>query len=192
MTPAERKALLFLGGLTLAGALARGVRAWRQSEPVPAASVRALEAQLEAVDSARRVDSARKQTRKQSSRVSRRASRAEKSRSGPAPGAPAAPLRVDLDVATAAQIESLPGIGPALAQRMVAYRDSCGPFGTLARVDRVPGIGPAMLGRIAPWVTFSLPPRPGIAVPGDPGDRRRTNPQRAPHGRTRRLQRAHW
>ena len=118
--------------------------------------------------------------------------RSKVARDTPADRVRDAPLRVDLDAATAAQIESLPGIGPALARRIVAYRDSCGQFGALERVDRVPGIGPAMLGRIAPWVTFSGPPRPDNAVPGEPGDRRRTNPQRAQHGRTSRLQRAHW
>jgi competence ComEA-like helix-hairpin-helix protein len=189
MTPAERKAILFLGALALAGALARGARAWRQV-PVSAASVQALDAQLAAVDSARQADSARKQNRKHPTRPSRRVT-AREAGAATTPRAAAPPLRVDLDVATAAQIESLPGIGPALAQRLVAYRDSCGPYGEIARVDRVPGIGPAMLAKLAPWVTFSLPPRPDNAVPGDPGDRRRTNPQRAQNGRTRRLQRAH-
>jgi len=66
----------------------------------------------------------------------------------------AAPL-LDLDVADAGQIERLPRIGPALARRIVASRDSIGSFGSLAGLGRVKGVGPAILGRLAPLVTFS-------------------------------------
>jgi competence ComEA-like helix-hairpin-helix protein len=68
-------------------------------------------------------------------------------------GAPAAPI--DLDVASAAEIERLPGVGPALAARIVASRDSVGPFGGLAALGRVKGVGPATLERLARLVTFS-------------------------------------
>jgi competence protein ComEA len=62
---------------------------------------------------------------------------------------------VDLDLATAAQLEALPRIGPALAARVVAARDSGGPFGSLEALGRVRGIGPAMLRQLGPLVTFS-------------------------------------
>ena len=62
---------------------------------------------------------------------------------------------IDLDVATATEIERLPGLGPALARRIVASRDSLGPFGILSAVARVRGVGPATLQRLAPLVTFS-------------------------------------
>jgi competence ComEA-like helix-hairpin-helix protein len=62
---------------------------------------------------------------------------------------------VDLDIASAEEIERLPGIGPALARRIVASRDSLGPFGALPGLARVKGIGPATLGRLARLVTFS-------------------------------------
>jgi competence protein ComEA len=61
---------------------------------------------------------------------------------------------VDLDLANAHDIEMLPRIGPALAQRIVANRDSLGPFGSLAALKRVKGVGPALLERLAPLVTF--------------------------------------
>lgn len=74
----------------------------------------------------------------------------------PAPGSrkalPAMP--VDLDLASVREIETLPRIGPALAQRIVANRDSFGPFGSLAGLKRVKGMGPASLDRFAPLVTF--------------------------------------
>lgn len=49
--------------------------------------------------------------------------------------------RVSLNHATTADLEGLPGIGPALAARIVAGR----PFRSLADLDRVRGIGPAKL-----------------------------------------------
>ena len=62
---------------------------------------------------------------------------------------------IDLDVATAKEIESLPAIGPALAGRIVANRDSFGPFGSLDVLGRVKGLGPATRRRLSPRVTFS-------------------------------------
>ena len=62
---------------------------------------------------------------------------------------------VDLDVADAGQIARLPRVGPALARRIVANRDSLGAFGVLSALGRVKGIGPATLQRLAPLVTFS-------------------------------------
>jgi hypothetical protein len=62
---------------------------------------------------------------------------------------------VDLDVADTAQIGRLPWVGPALARRIVANRDSLGPFGSLKALRRVKGVGPATLDRLAGLVTFS-------------------------------------
>lgn len=74
----------------------------------------------------------------------------------PRPGSAAlASGLVDLDVAAVEEIERLPRVGPALARRIVASRDSLGPFGALPALRRVKGIGPAILGRLAPLVTFS-------------------------------------
>lgn len=74
----------------------------------------------------------------------------------PAPGAPApAKPLVDLDVADTAQIGRLPWVGPALARRIVANRDSLGPFGTLPALRRVKGVGAATMKRLAGLVTFS-------------------------------------
>ena len=62
---------------------------------------------------------------------------------------------IDLDVADARAIDALPRIGTALAARLVANRDSFGPFGSLDALRRVKGMGPATLDLIAPHVTFS-------------------------------------
>jgi competence ComEA-like helix-hairpin-helix protein len=67
----------------------------------------------------------------------------------------AAPSSASLNVnrATAVELEGLPGIGPALARRIVADREARGPFATIEALDRVPGIGPALMARLGTWVT---------------------------------------
>lgn len=85
--------------------------------------------------------------------------------------------RVDLDRASARELERLPGIGPGLAARIVADREAHGSFGGLAGFDRVPGVGPALLGRLAPHAAFSgvaadtarsAAPDPGVRLrPGE-------------------------
>jgi competence protein ComEA len=63
--------------------------------------------------------------------------------------------RIDLDRADVTEITRLPRVGPALAQRLVAWRNDHGPFGRIERVDSVPGIGPSLLAAIRPFVSFS-------------------------------------
>ena len=63
--------------------------------------------------------------------------------------------RVDLDRADVTEITRLPRIGPAFAQRIVAWREQHGPFGGLTRFDSVPGVGPKLLEALRPYVMFS-------------------------------------
>jgi competence protein ComEA len=63
-----------------------------------------------------------------------------------AEGAGAAPgIPVDLNVATMADLDALPGIGPATAQAILTYRERNGPFRTVDDLGEVQGIGPARL-----------------------------------------------
>ncbi len=57
----------------------------------------------------------------------------------------APPAPVDLNVATMAELEALPGIGPATAQAILTYRERNGPFRTVEDLGEVQGIGPARL-----------------------------------------------
>jgi competence protein ComEA len=51
--------------------------------------------------------------------------------------------KVNLNTATAAQLDKLPGVGPVLADRIVAYRDSKGGFRSVSELRQVDGIGDA-------------------------------------------------
>jgi competence protein ComEA len=60
-----------------------------------------------------------------------------------APGAPAAP--VQLSTATLEQLDTLPGVGPMTAQKILDYREKHGAFSSVDALDAVPGIGPKRL-----------------------------------------------
>jgi len=72
---------------------------------------------------------------------------------GAAPASSNAQGRVNLNTAGAADLQRLPGIGPALAERIIAHREAHGPFARMADVTRVSGIGPRTLERLAPEAT---------------------------------------
>ena len=152
-TPGEKKALLFLSSVILLGAGARGVSVLRSQAPVDQAARRALDAQIEAVDSVRH--------KPKSGRAKRKSKKSALHLVEPqSDEAPQVPAIIDLDIASAAEIETLRGVGPALAKRIVANRDSLGPFGSIDELERVRGIGKRLAARLAPQVTFSLLPRP--------------------------------
>ena len=61
-------------------------------------------------------------------------------------GATATPF--DINTASVSDLEQLPGVGPVLASRIAAYRDTHGPFGAIEDLLGVPGIGEAKLSAI--------------------------------------------
>jgi competence protein ComEA len=60
---------------------------------------------------------------------------------------------VNLNSATAAQLDSLPGVGPATAAAILTYRTRHGRFKSVTELLEVPGIGPAKLEALRPHVT---------------------------------------
>ena len=69
-----------------------------------------------------------------------------------ATGAGAATEPVSLSSATAEQLDTLPGVGPVTAQKIVDYRQEHGPFTSVDGLDAIPGIGPAKLADLRPLV----------------------------------------
>ncbi|TJY43608.1 hypothetical protein E5161_06265 [Cohnella pontilimi] len=61
-----------------------------------------------------------------------------------------APQALDLNAATAADLDRLPGIGPAKAKLILAYRESHHGFGSVEELLQVKGIGPKLLDKIRP------------------------------------------
>jgi competence protein ComEA len=72
----------------------------------------------------------------------------------PGSGEPAGPpAPVDVNRATAGELDVLPGVGPATATAIVTERDRNGPFLSVDDLERVPGIGPAKLDALRELVT---------------------------------------
>lgn len=185
-TPAERQALIFFAAVA---ALGVGVNAWRAArgnERVLAGSPADLAAQIARVDSAVASSPSRER-----GRAALRKRNSDKSAAKRSPGAESRPFvpppstvytqpstvsLIDLDLASAPAIESLPKIGPALAKRIVANRDSFGPFGSLDALQRVRGVGTGLAKTIKDRVTFSGVPWSGAPSAKDKGRRRRAVP----------------
>jgi competence protein ComEA len=74
------------------------------------------------------------------------------------PAAPSLAFPLNINAASAEALQSLPGIGPALAARIVADREARGPFRTPEDLLRVPGIGPKRWEQIRPLVRLAEEP----------------------------------
>ncbi|HEX6369632.1 MAG TPA: helix-hairpin-helix domain-containing protein [Longimicrobium sp.] len=137
-TPQERLALGVAALLLAGGAAARAVR----TEPVDPA----LTAPPAVEASARGL----------AAQVADSVERAERRRAPLAAGE-----RIDPNTASADELDRLPKVGPALAQRIVDWRGSHGRFRTMADLDSVPGVGPALLRDAGPHL--ALAPAPAAA-----------------------------
>ena len=73
-------------------------------------------------------------------------------------------FRVNVNTADEATLQLLPGVGPALAQRIVEERKDR-PFTSAADLERVSGIGPKLSARMKPYVAFDLPPEDSLPPP---------------------------
>lgn len=71
---------------------------------------------------------------------------------GGAAAGPSAAHPLDVNSATAVQLDALPGVGPTIAQAIVSHRERNGPFRSVTQLLDVPGIGPAKLETLRPLV----------------------------------------
>lgn len=95
--------------------------------------------------------------------VSQAASLTQRQRPGKAPSkkkeadVPRAGNTIDINRATTKELERLPGIGPQIAGRIVAYREKNGAFKRVDDIIKVKGIGPKTLERLRSHLTMSTP-----------------------------------
>jgi competence protein ComEA len=64
---------------------------------------------------------------------------------------------IDLNRATAEDLDALPGLGPALAKRIVEYRQAHGPFKKIEDLREVSGVGPQNLEKLKPYLGLGSP-----------------------------------
>jgi competence protein ComEA len=72
---------------------------------------------------------------------------------GGAPGGGGDGAAIDLNAATAAELEALPGVGPVTASAIVAWREENGRFTSVDELQEISGIGPKTLEKLRPLVT---------------------------------------
>ena len=165
-TPAERKALMFIAAVALLGASVRAYRAFRHGSP--------------AEHAAREPGSVA-------------GSRAPYSRARPPHGRRRAPARrpiappgttIDLDRASADEIDAIGALPPGTGRLIVADRERNGPFGSLAELARIPVLTAASIRKLAPRVTFSRLPRPKNAILQSQPERHRMPARRRRRGRS--------
>lgn len=182
-TDAERNALLFLASLAVLGAGVRVVESYRFDREVAGAAdtarsagsrsmgERALTSQIAAVDSARAARTERSERAKVSKPPRARKVTEERDRpnvsnlNGSGSGAMVPTINkrkgqsallepVNINRASATELERLPRVGPALAARIITWREQHGPFRTIEDLRHVRGIGPTTAALLAPSVTF--------------------------------------
>ncbi len=144
-------------GLVLLGGLGVAASGWRRAYPDLAERVERFDVAEPAAPSTPATPASGTLT---AGPPSRAASTGARAMAAPLP--PSRPSKVtaadgpfDLNRATRADLQRLPGVGPALAERIISARDEAGPFISVDDLRRIPGIGAAKLERLRPFLIVS-------------------------------------
>lgn len=160
LTTPEASFLLVVAFLLTAGLVVQHVRA--RQEPPLAPSAAAFDAEVArraAVPAAEALAAAGQAPEADGTSAAESDSESAEVVAPPAPRPPReaasrlGPVRVNVNTAPPRQLERLPGIGPALAARIVEYRETHGPFQRPEDLVAVRGIGPKTFEKMAPYVT---------------------------------------
>ena len=158
----DHKALLFIGAI---GVLGAGVRVVRAATAPTTELQPALVHQIQAADSSAKAAHAPKGRKRKAAGQASPDSARKAYGSGPLDRPGYIGTRLDLDVASAAQVDSLPGVTPMMARRIVSDRMMRGPFVSRDGLRRVTGAGPKFIAGIDSLITFS-----GTVVQPNPAD----------------------
>ncbi len=89
--------------------------------------------------------------------------------------------RFDLNRADRSDFEQIPGVGPKLAQAIVAYRDEKGHFQSVDQRRDVKGIGPATFDKVRPYLRVDAAPAPSVSELDPPIlERKKPEPEKKP------------
>lgn len=67
---------------------------------------------------------------------------------------------IDVNTASAAQLDRVPGVGPVTASAIVHHRETVSRFSSMAQLEAVPGIGPTSVRRLAPYLRLGAGDEP--------------------------------
>lgn len=148
ITTAEASALLFVAVVSLVGVTAQHLDARRAAFGPDhyAALYDELAARTALADSTEADSTEADSTAADSAAVRADAPAPRRRRAKPGP------VRMNLNTASAQQLQRLPRIGPKMAERIVAYREAHGPFARASHVVRVKGIGPKTFEQLEPYL----------------------------------------
>ena len=151
-----RRQILLLSLVVAFGATGLAIDRWRRANPDVVTYLESLDRAPAPAPSVPRRTAARRSDAPEAVPSSARGvARHDPARGRRAGGNDSTPL--DVNLASAAELERLPGVGPALAARIVEARTRDGPFGSVDDLRRVRGVGGATLERLRPRLAVNTP-----------------------------------
>jgi competence protein ComEA len=147
-TPTAAYAIVYISGAVQRPDVYQVPAAARVKDVVLAAGGLTEDAAIEEINLADRVaDAQHIHIRRQGESASSPASTGDEAAEGSSDG----PL--DLNTASVSDLDGLPGIGQSIAERIIEYRTTNGPFQSVEDLQEVKGIGPALFAKLVPLIT---------------------------------------
>lgn len=145
--PEERMLTVHVAGAVMSPGLYRVPEGSRVADAIAGAGGAAPDAVTDDLNLAARLADGQKVT------VPRRAPQ-QSTPAGAPPSTTGASSLININTADAAELDKLPGVGPAMSARIVEHRKKNGPFSSVDELDNVQGIGPSKLESLRDLVTI--------------------------------------